>query len=238
MPRLMSFAKTKRQVQEGTKDITRRLGWDFLSPGDLLWPVHKCMGFRKGECPVKLRDAPIEVIHKRMECLDALLGKKMDPVFSCYTPFYTEVQAWKEVEREGFPGQSPAWFVEMFCELNKCERDVLVNRIVFRYQDESVKFFDRDHYPEIPAEVAICPKCEAGLIIEDIDEWESETGRVTEGGLHIACSKAPDIGSRNWEDWFSWHYDMPYVYWLPVDVTVYKWFDKRYRYDAGGPDVT
>jgi len=229
MPRLMSFSKTTRQVQEGTKDITRRLGWGFLRTNDLLWPVHKCMGFSKGEHPIRLREKPIVVVHTRWQRLDSLIHQP--GVF-----FYNEEQAWKDVEREGFPGKSPAWFVDMFCELNKCERDVLVNRIVFRYQDESVKFFDREHYPEIPSDVAICPICGAGLIIEDIDEWETELGRVTEAGLHIACSQAPDIGSDGWEDWFKWHYNMPYVDWLPVDVTVYKWFDKRYRYD-GGPDA-
>lgn len=240
MPRLISFSKTKRPIQEGTKDITRRLGWDFLEPAVQLWPVHKCMGFQKGDGPIRLREKPIVVTDTRKELLNSLLSYKL-PITSYHTHhpdllFYSEAEAWNDVEREGFPGKSPEWFVTMFCELNKCEQDTLVNRIVFRYQDMHVKFVDRKNLPAVPRDVAVCPICDAGLIIEDIDEWESETGRVTYCGLHVACSKAPEIDSKGWLEWFKWHYNMPYVDWLPVDDVVYRWFNKHYRYDDGGSD--
>ena len=47
--RNMSFALTKSQIIDQSKDVTRRLGWDFLRVGDLLQPVEKCMGLRPGE---------------------------------------------------------------------------------------------------------------------------------------------------------------------------------------------
>ena len=45
MPRNMSFAMTTQQVKDQTKDVTRRFGWLFLKPGDILQPVEKAMGF-------------------------------------------------------------------------------------------------------------------------------------------------------------------------------------------------
>lgn len=44
----MSFALTVPQIQAGTKDVTRRLGWQFAKAGDLIRPVRKCMGLKPG----------------------------------------------------------------------------------------------------------------------------------------------------------------------------------------------
>ena len=41
----------------------------------------------------------------------------------------------------------------------------------------------------------------------------------------------PDIDSKKWREWFNWHYDMPYVDWLPVDGDVEKWLEENYRFD-------
>ena len=49
MPRNMSFALTTKQIEDETKDVTRRNGWWFLKPGDQIWAVEKCMGLKKGE---------------------------------------------------------------------------------------------------------------------------------------------------------------------------------------------
>lgn len=88
--------------------------------------------------------------------------------------------------------------------------------------------FRQSEPPPIPKEVAVCPICHADLIIDDIDEW-SDSGRVTECGLHIQCTSEPDIDTAEWKPWFDWHYRMPYVDWLPVETLVYRWFDARYR---------
>jgi hypothetical protein len=47
--RNISFALTTAQVRARTKTVTRRVGWTFLKPGDLLQPVVKCRGLKKGE---------------------------------------------------------------------------------------------------------------------------------------------------------------------------------------------
>jgi hypothetical protein len=45
----MSFSLTERQLLDGSKSVTRRLGWRMLKAGDELLAVRKCMGIRKGE---------------------------------------------------------------------------------------------------------------------------------------------------------------------------------------------
>ena len=46
--RNMSFALTEAQLLDGTKTVTRRLGWTMLKPGDHFRAVRKAMGLRKG----------------------------------------------------------------------------------------------------------------------------------------------------------------------------------------------
>ncbi len=93
-------------------------------------------------------------------------------------------------------------------------------------------YFDKENskeIPVIPPELFVCPICGANLVIEDIDEWEVETGRVTEGGFHINCSTEPDIDDETWGDWFNSHWSIPYVDWFPLQMKVYRWFDESYR---------
>lgn len=92
-----------------------------------------------------------------------------------------------------------------------------------------MRYITFDDLPDIPQNIAVCPMCAAPLVIEYIEEWETETGRVTETGLHIACQLEPDIDSDEWEEWHRWHYRMPYADWLPVCRKVYAWFDNRFR---------
>ncbi len=47
--RNMSFMLTTQQMQDRTKDVTRRVGWWFLKPGDVIMAVEKGMGLKKGE---------------------------------------------------------------------------------------------------------------------------------------------------------------------------------------------
>lgn len=48
MPRNMSFTLTIEQMRARTKTVTRRKGWAFLKPGDLVWAVVKGMGLKPG----------------------------------------------------------------------------------------------------------------------------------------------------------------------------------------------
>lgn len=112
MPRLMSVSLTEPQVQVRSKTVTRRLGWLNLKPGDRLTLCRKVMGRKKGEPLVRLVD--VEVVAVRREPLDAITDD--------------------EVRREGFPGWTPAQFIEFFCSTHKgCHPDTDVTRIEWRY---------------------------------------------------------------------------------------------------------
>jgi hypothetical protein len=113
MPRHMSFFHTIPQILEETKTVTRRLGWWFLQPGDLLWAVEKGQGLKKGERAVKMK--LIRVVSARIEPLGAITKE--------------------EIIAEGFPELSPAAFLALFGQINKgCEPDTPVNRIEFAYE--------------------------------------------------------------------------------------------------------
>jgi hypothetical protein len=88
----------------------------------------------------------------------------------------------------------------------------------------------------IPASVAICPICKAAATME-IDKWEQNkdgTWQAGECGVHLSCSTEPDVHSnvRRWREWHNWHFRMPYVDWLPVERTVYKWLVQNYRFEG------
>lgn len=118
MPRHMSFTMTRDAVLRQEKTVTRRLGWDFLRPGDLFVPVEKAQGLKKGEHHV--------VLWPLCRCLSNRPERLQD--LFCYPDW-----GWEEVRREGFTGISPGGFVEMFMAANHCNLDTLVNRIEFEY---------------------------------------------------------------------------------------------------------
>lgn len=80
---------------------------------------------------------------------------------------------------------------------------------------------------EIPAKVAVCPICGAPIVVEDINEWESESGKPV--SISTGCTTEPDIDGDEWEDWHAGHYHMPYVDWLPVERRVLTWFQREYK---------
>jgi hypothetical protein len=108
--RLISFALTPAQLLDGTKTVTRRLGWATLRPGARLQAVEKAMGLRRGESPKRLCE--IEVVSVRREPLDAI--------------------DYADCVREGFPQLSPSEFVAFFCRHMGCEPAAMVTRIEFR----------------------------------------------------------------------------------------------------------
>lgn len=119
----MSFALTTPQVMEGTKTVTRRLGWLHLKPGDQLRPVRKCMGLKPGEKLDVLRD-PITVVSVRREPLSAMTDSVEYGLLEC--------------ELEGFGNHPdyrwPSQFVAMFCATHKgCTPETIVTRIEFVY---------------------------------------------------------------------------------------------------------
>lgn len=90
--RNISFSLTEEQFINGTKDVTRRTGWEFLKPGDRLRAVRKAMGLKKGEKVHAL--GVIEVVSVRREML-------MDITQS-------------DITREGFQAVPRRTFIEFF----------------------------------------------------------------------------------------------------------------------------
>ena len=119
MPRNMSYAMTTRQARNKEKDVTRRNGWKFLKPRDIVQQVVKGMGLKKGEKVEKIH--LIRIKSTRWEPLNRMI---LEPVYG-----------YEECRREGFPDMTPDEFVAMYCKANKCKPDKLVNRIEFEYLD-------------------------------------------------------------------------------------------------------
>jgi hypothetical protein len=111
MPRNMSFALTTEQVRRREKTVTRRLGWWFLKPGDIVTAVKKARGLRKGE---KIQPiCQIRIVSTRKEPLSAITDD--------------------DLAREGFAAAPRQWFIEMFCQTHRCLSHDEVNRIEFEY---------------------------------------------------------------------------------------------------------
>jgi hypothetical protein len=128
MPRLMSVSLTEQQVRDRTKLVTRRLGWLTLEPGDTLTLCRKVMGRKKGEPLVRIVD--VDVMSVRRERLDAITAQ--------------------DVDLEGFPGMTPAEFIEFFCGSHKgCTPDTEVTRIEWRWADEPAVCGQPEGKPEL-----------------------------------------------------------------------------------------
>lgn len=119
--RNISFSLTTPQFKDRSKDVTRRLGWENLKPGQDLMGCEKCQGLKPGEPLVRL--GKIVVMSARRERLDMMIS---DPKYGR-----------EEVIREGFPDLAPAEFVAMFCKHNKCEPGELITRIAFCHAPEN-----------------------------------------------------------------------------------------------------
>ena len=111
MPRNMSFMLTTKQIENKTKTVTRRLGWWFLKPGDILNACERCQGLKKGQKINKL--CQIQVISTRTEHLNMIT---LD-----------------DCKKEGFPHLTPWEFVRMFKGEMDCKGYPEVNRIEFEY---------------------------------------------------------------------------------------------------------
>lgn len=120
--RSISFSLTTPQVRVRLKTVTRRTGWRFLRPGDLLQPVVKAQGIKRGAHVEKIGN-PIRVVSVRRERLDAMLE---DPDYGR-----------DEVAREGFAGDpekgTPEGFVDFFADSHRCRPQDEITRIEFEY---------------------------------------------------------------------------------------------------------
>lgn len=124
--RHMSFMLTTEQIRARTKTVTRRIGWQFLKPGDLIRAIEKGQGLKKGETVKRL--GVLRVVSVRREPLARMLA---DFDYGAL-----------EVQREGFADHpavmgSPHAFAEYFmcAQPAKTRPDVNtpITRIEFEY---------------------------------------------------------------------------------------------------------
>lgn len=114
--RHMSFSLTADAMRERRKTVTRRYGWLFLQEGDLLLPVERTMGLRRGEHQVPL-GPPIRVVS---------VGLVRD--------YYIEHS---ELVKEGCEHMEPEEFIAMLNRLRpKVRGPQWVNRIEFEHTEE------------------------------------------------------------------------------------------------------
>lgn len=130
MPRLMSVAMTADAVRARQKTVTRRVGWEFLKPGDVLTLCPKVQGrahfTHDGGERQKIVDpleriCDVEVVSVSRERLDRL--------------FLDIDYGRREVELEGFPGMEPGVFVRTyFVDAQGMRASDEVTRIEWRYR--------------------------------------------------------------------------------------------------------
>ncbi len=112
--RRMSFFLTQEQVLSQTKTVTRRDGWRSLMPGDLIQPIVKGMGLKKGEkqqligCPILIKSISVQRLHQITKA-DCIL--------------------------EGFPDMEPEDFIKLYLRANGGTRNKTINRIEFEYTE-------------------------------------------------------------------------------------------------------
>ena len=127
--RNMSFSMTTQQMRDGTKTVTRRLGWKNLKTGDLVRAVVKGMGLKKGQKvdPIVV----IEIVDVRREPLDDLEGSAQGK-YSRNS--FAANSGYKDVVAEGFPEMDCPEFIDMFCAANRCATDTEIARIEFKHR--------------------------------------------------------------------------------------------------------
>ena len=113
MPRNMSFSMTTGPFRDRTKTVTRRFGWWFLKPGDVVCGVVQSRGLKKGERVVRL--GLIRIVSTRREPLSTITAA--------------------ELVLEGLTDTSPRAFVAMLCARCRVPPHEPVNRIEFEYLD-------------------------------------------------------------------------------------------------------
>ncbi len=147
MARLMSFAKTWKQFADGSKTVTRRAGWLFLKPDDVIegvewsprigrrWKCRDCgaLGGKglgtdeaHGVCPDGCGGDAYWMLPERGE-FRRILSTRREPL--------GDITA-EEVALEGFPGQSPAWFIRMYTDRPFGVQPALLSRLVAAVKED------------------------------------------------------------------------------------------------------
>lgn len=129
----MSFSMTIEAYRNRTKTVTRRLGWSFLKPGDVLMGVEKCQGIKKGEHVKKIH--PLCVLSTESEPLYDIVRRPMR------LSRVHKINLFETVS-EGFPTLTPVDFVKMFCSSN--------NLMGFGCWETPVTRIEFEHLEDVP----------------------------------------------------------------------------------------
>ena len=101
--RRMAFSHTSPYILDRSKTVTRRTGWRFLKPGDLIQAVEKSRGLKKGE-----HVRPLAVLRIRDVRIEPLSRLATDARY-----------AEDELPREGFPCWSRDEFIAKLGTVNE-----------------------------------------------------------------------------------------------------------------------
>lgn len=119
--RRLSFSHTAPQILDRSQTVTRRTGWRFLKPGDLVEAVEWRPGPRGRQAVRRL--AVLRIRDVRIELLSRLITD----------PRYGE----DELPREGFPCWSRVEFLESFCRTHQVKTaDAEITRIEFEHASD------------------------------------------------------------------------------------------------------
>lgn len=196
----MSFFLTTSQVRKRQKTVTRRDGWYFLKPGDIVNACVKCQGLKKGEKVEKI--CQIQILNTREEPINHI------------TP--------EDVTREGFPEWTTEQFIQMYCRFNKKNFNDMTNRIEFRYLvsvDQSFMF------PNICPFCGASKIYRVGGIKEDSDGTFIVSGVDGE-----CMAEPDIKNNKEWDKWWDLHKYDKYSKLLPLSLEIEAKLNSRYRF--------
>lgn len=211
--KLMSFSATTAQCWGRTKTETTRNDWVNLQPGELIQQIEKGQGLPKGAHVKKIH--VIQIVSTRFEPLDKII--------TC--PEYGR----RNMIREGFPDMDPADFVEMYCKMNSCKPNHLVNRISFRYYLTPTP----DLTLRVPANVCTCPDCQTQMTVAP-DGWYLDThGTMACNSFSMWCDSEVGKDEQAYNASHSKSLSMPFTYWATTHEKITEYLKDHFRFEIG-----
>jgi hypothetical protein len=134
--RNISFSATTEPFRQQRKHVTRRGNkkgptWKNLRPGDHLMGCEKCQGLGRGGKVVRLSE--IVILEINTEPVEEIIRRPNRHIPIQIENQYQDHVFLRETTLEGFPAMKPFEFVNMFCEMNNCEPETEITRILFDY---------------------------------------------------------------------------------------------------------
>jgi hypothetical protein len=134
--RNISFTATKPQFRAHQKHVTRRGNkngptWKNLKPGDVLMGCEQCQGLGKGGKVCRM--GAIIILDATPEPINDIIRRPVREIPIVIANQYQDYVFQAETTLEGFPELTPVQFVDMLCEMNDCDPETEITRILFDY---------------------------------------------------------------------------------------------------------